>query len=85
MRTERRAGTERLVHRIAELVALTAGRPVTRQRLAARWAVTPRTVNNVIDRAFDLFGVRVEHLPYEGYALITPGLLDPKACAKATR
>jgi len=85
MRTERRAGTERLVHRIAELVALTAGRPVPRQRLAARWAVTPRTVNNVIDRAFDLFGVRVEHIPSEGYALITPGLLDPKACAKATR
>ena len=85
MRTERRAGTDRLVHRIAELVALTAGRPVPRQRLAARWAVTPRTVNNVIDRAFDLFGVRVEHLPSEGYALITPGLLDPKACAKATR
>jgi hypothetical protein len=85
MRTARRAGTERLVHRIAELVALTAGRPVPRQRLAARWAVTPRTVNNVIDRAFDLFGVRVEHLPSEGYALITPGILDLKACVKATR
>jgi hypothetical protein len=42
-------------------------------------------VNNVIDRAFDLFGVRVEHLPSEGYALITPGILDLKACVKATR
>ena len=85
MRTARRQGTERLVHRVAELVALTASRPTSRQRLAARWAVTPRTVNNVIDRAFDLFGVRVEHLPAEGYALITPGILDLKACAKATR
>lgn len=85
MTTATRAGTDLLVHRIAELVTLTASRPTPRAHLAARWGVTPRTVNNVIDRAFDLFGVRLDHRAAEGYVLVTPGILNPKACARSTR
>jgi hypothetical protein len=47
-----RQDTETLVDRILDMVEICRTEPMTRQQLAHRWDVTPRTVNNIIYRAW---------------------------------
>lgn len=49
------------------------------------WRVTPRSVNMTITRARTLFGVRVEHVPGEGYVLRDTGILNRAAIIKGGR
>ena len=81
MKTATRAGTKLLVRRIVTLVCMTNGRCIPRTRLATYWDVTPRTVSNIIERAYDLFKVEIKHVEHEGYTLVDPGLLSLKACS----
>jgi len=78
-----RAGTEQLVDRILDMVEICRTEPMTRQQLAYRWNVTPRTVNNVIYRAQDLFGVMIAHKDGVGYTVLDMGIIDP--CKLRTR
>ncbi len=73
-----RQDTETLVDRILDMVTICRSDPMTRKELAHRWDVTPRTVNNIIDRAYDLFGVVVEHRDGIGYTVLDVGILDPR-------
>jgi hypothetical protein len=73
-----RQDTETLVDRILDMVTICRSDPMTRKELAYRWDVTPRTVNNIIDRAYDLFGVVVEHRDGIGYTVLDVGILDPR-------
>ena len=73
-----RAGTEQLVDRILDMVEVCRTEPMTRQQLAYRWNVTPRTVNNVIYRAQDLFGVMIAHKDGVGYTVLDMGIIDPR-------
>ncbi len=73
-----RAGTEQLVDRILDMVEVCRTEPMTRQQLAYRWNVTPRTVNNIIYRAQDLFGVMIAHKDGVGYTVLDMGIIDPR-------
>jgi hypothetical protein len=73
-----RAGTEQLVDRILDMVEVCRTEPMTRQQLAYRWNVTPRTVNNIIYRAQDLFGVMIAHKEGIGYTVLDMGIIDPR-------
>lgn len=73
-----RSSTEQLVDRILDMVYVCRTDPMTRQQLAYRWSVTPRTVNNVIERAYDLFGVMIEHKDGIGYTVLDMGIIDPR-------
>jgi DNA-binding transcriptional regulator LsrR (DeoR family) len=73
-----RAGTEQLVDRILDMVEICRTEPMTRKQLAYRWNVTPRTVNNVIYRAQDLFGVMIAHKDGVGYTVLDMGIIDPR-------
>jgi DNA-binding transcriptional regulator LsrR (DeoR family) len=73
-----RAGTEQLVDRILDMVEVCRTEPMTRKQLAYRWNVTPRTVNNIIYRAHDLFGVMIAHKEGIGYTVLDMGIIDPR-------
>jgi hypothetical protein len=73
-----RAGTEQLVDRILDMVEVCRTEPMTRKQLAYRWNVTPRTVNNIIYRAQDLFGVMIAHKEGIGYTVLDMGIIDPR-------
>ena len=73
-----RQDTETLVDRILDMVEICRTEPMTRQQLAYRWDVTPRTVNNIIDRAHDLFGVMIAHKEGIGYTVLDMGIIDPR-------
>lgn len=73
-----RQDTETLVDRILDMVEICRTEPMTRQQLAYRWNVTPRTVNNIIYRAQDLFGVMIAHKDGVGYTVLDMGIIDPR-------
>jgi DNA-binding transcriptional regulator LsrR (DeoR family) len=73
-----RQDTETLVDRILDMVEICRTEPMTRKQLAYRWNVTPRTVNNIIERAHDLFGVMIAHKDGVGYTVLDMGIIDPR-------
>lgn len=73
-----RQDTETLVDRILDMVEICRTEPMTRKELAYRWNVTPRTVNNIIERAHDLFGVMIAHKDGVGYTILDMGIIDPR-------
>lgn len=79
------AGTQQLVKRVCALVRTLDRSPRTRDSIAMSWRVTPRSVNMTIARARTLFGVRVEHVPGEGYVLRDTGILDRAAIVRGSR
>ena len=79
------AGTQQLVRRVCSLVRTLDRSPRTRDSIAMMWRVTPRSVNMTISRARTLFGVRVEHVPGEGYVLRDTGILNRAAIIKGGR
>jgi DNA-binding transcriptional regulator LsrR (DeoR family) len=73
-----RQDTETLVDRILDMVEICRTEPMTRKQLAHRWDVTPRTVNNIIERAHDLFGVMIAHKDGVGYTVLDMGIINPR-------
>jgi hypothetical protein len=68
-----RGDTRLLIDRIADMVILLRAQPWSRAELAGRWKITPRAAHDIIQRADELFGIRVEYGP-DGYFLTDEGI-----------
>lgn len=68
-----RGNTRLLIDRIADMVILLRSQPWSRAELAGRWKITPRAAHDIIQRADELFGIRVEYVS-GGYFLIDEGI-----------
>lgn len=69
-----RSDTRLLIDRIADMVLLLRAQPWSRAELAKRWGITPRAVHDIIVRADELFGIRLEYGP-DGYCIVSEGIV----------